>query len=262
MISLSRKAGYRVNNLWIILIALTGLFLGSLLNRLSDRFLEQAPARYGGIGLFNIVRGVWLKSRYKPTSKPTPTLQDDNTLPLRYPLGELALMLLLPLTVYLVGWHAELSIAFILIFGLYLIVQTDLAEMIIPNEVVLVCSIVTLLLRIWTHPLPLWNYLLAAVVCSGFLLLIGVGFEKLLRKEAMGGGDIKLYVFLGLVLGLKLTVLSLFLASFIGLLVLLPIQISNRESVPFPFGPFIAVGAWFAYLWGEQMVDWYLRLLV
>lgn len=257
-----------MNTLWIIPIALVSMFLGSLLNRLSDRFLEQVPARCGGIGLFNIVRGAWLKSRSKPafnpTTKPTPTLADNNTLPLRYPLGELTLMLLLPLTVHLIGWQGELAIALTLILGLYLIVQTDLAEMIIPNEVVLVCSIITLLLRIWIHPLPLWNYLLAALVCSGFLLLIGVGFEKLLRKEAMGGGDIKLYVFLGLVLGLKLTVLSLFLASFIGLLVLLPIQLfkNNRKSVPFPFGPFIAVGAWIAYLWGDSMVHWYLQLLV
>lgn len=100
-------------------------------------------------------------------------------------------------------------------------------------------------------------------MCSGFLLLIGVGFEKLLHKEAMGGGDIKLYVFLGMVLGLKLTVLSLFLASFIGLLVLLPIQLikNNRESVPFPFGPFIAMGAWIAYLWGNDLVGLYVKWL-
>ncbi|MBC8080154.1 MAG: prepilin peptidase [Gorillibacterium sp.] len=239
----------------ILVLAIVGLLLGSLLNLIADRFLESSAKHANGIKLFRIIYSFITLRPIQQTS--------TNQTPMRYPIGELALTILVPLTFHSLGWQWEILIAYILLIGLYVIVQTDLAEMIIPNEIVFFGSAITLLLRLFIHPLPVWNYAIAALLCSGFLLLIGIVFEKLLKKEAMGGGDIKLYVFLGLVLGIKLTMLSLFLASLVGLLILLPLQFFQRKRVgePFPFGPFIAVGAWIAYIWGNQLVDWYITLL-
>ncbi|MNG14300.1 Type 4 prepilin-like proteins leader peptide-processing enzyme [compost metagenome] len=115
-------------------------------------------------------------------------------------------------------------------------------------------------LRLFDHPLPLWNYLAAAFAGSGFLLIVGVVASRLLRQEAMGGGDIKLYVLIGMVLGLKLTLLSIFVASAVGLLVALIQKImksGGKVNGPLPFGPSIAIGALLCCLWGDRLLNWY-----
>lgn len=76
-----------------------------------------------------------------------------------------------------------------------------------------------------------------------------------------GGGDVKLYALIGLVLGFKLVLLSFFLSTLygavIGGLALLLKIVKKRQ--PIPFGPFIAAGTLTAYYWGTEIIDFYLR---
>lgn len=134
--------------------------------------------------------------------------------------------------------------------------------MIIPNKVVYPAVIGMLLLRIFIHPLPLSHYLWGAVAASGALLLIGLIAGWLLKKESVGGGDIKLYVFIGLVLGVKLTLLSLFVASVAGLIggAILLVLGKYTKGMTIPFGPYIAIGAVISYWWGSSWVDAYLKM--
>jgi len=216
-----------------IYLALLGYPLAMLLNRVAERQLELPYA--------------WKERELPP--------------PGRYFAGKLALTLLLPLVHAVVGFGWELVVAYTLLIVLYLTTQTDLAEMIIPDRFVFAGLAVAAALRLYDHPLPLWNYLAAAFAGSGFLLVVGVVAGRLLRQEAMGGGDIKLYVLIGLVLGLKLTLLSIFVASAVGLLaVFVQKLIRSRGTVngPLPFGPSIAVGALLCCLWGDRLVSWYM----
>ncbi|QDR80323.1 Type 4 prepilin-like proteins leader peptide-processing enzyme [Sporomusa termitida] len=85
----------------------------------------------------------------------------------------------------------------------------------------------------------------------------------LLTKGGMGGGDIKFMAALGLWLGLKLTLLTLFLSFVIGgigSLLLLALKIKGRKDF-IPFGPFIAVAAFISMLYGHEIITWYLSLL-
>ncbi|WP_058301311.1 prepilin peptidase [Gorillibacterium timonense] len=251
----------------LLLSLLIGLLLGSLLTWLSDCFLESASPDFQRFVMKRLPLG-WhesvAKTKWLVNSRSLMT-GELKSLPRRYGSGILAFGVISAITYTIVGQERELLITALLLIILYLIVLTDLAEMIIPDEVVLFGAIAAVLLRLFlSNPLPLWNYAAAAIGGSVFLLVIGLTFEKLLGREAMGGGDIKLYGFLGLILGVKLTALSLFLASAVGLLVLLPLQLSTKKGTgePVPFGPFIAIGAWIAYLWGDPMVNGYLHLLM
>lgn len=220
-----------------IYLALLGFPLALMLNRIAERELELPYA--------------WRESK-----KPAP--------PRRY-IGMLSLTLLMPLVQTVIGSGKELAVAYTLLIVLYIVTQTDLAEMIIPDRIVFTGLAIVLGLRVFAHPLPLWNYLVAAFAGSGFLLIVGVVASRILRKEAMGGGDIKLYLFIGVVLGIKLTLLSVFVASVIGLLgALIQKLIGNREQgggAPMPFGPSIAVGALLCCLWGDSLFNWYIGLL-
>ena len=113
-----------------------------------------------------------------------------------------------------------------------------------------------------------WHYLLehliGAIAGAGVLLLIAIVGKALLRKEAMGGGDIKLMALIGLFLGawqhlLIVVVLSAFIGSIAGVLLILFTK-RNREQ-PIPYGPFLAIAAALNLFWGEAMWKAYLGFI-
>ena len=62
------------------------------------------------------------------------------------------------------------------------------------------------------------------------------------KKDSMGGGDIKMMVYVSFILGWKLSIIVIFLGSFLAL----PISIINmykRNEHMLPFGPYLAIGA-------------------
>jgi len=83
--------------------------------------------------------------------------------------------------------------------------------MLIPDRIVAFALGAGLAARIVSHPLPWWEYALGSVLGAGILLILAV-----ISRGGMGGGDIKLYLFVGMMLGYKLTLLSIFAASLLG----------------------------------------------
>lgn len=97
---------------------------------------------------------------------------------------------------------------------------------------------------------------------SGFLFyyLIAVLGEKVFRKEAMGGGDIKMMAMLGGFLGWKAVILTTFLGSLIGSVagIFLIAAKGKGKGAQIPFGPFLAMGAIISMLFGQEILVWYL----
>jgi leader peptidase (prepilin peptidase)/N-methyltransferase len=166
----------------------------------------------------------------------------------------------------LFAWHygltGELAVAMLLVSVLIVITLTDLRHLIIPNKVVFFGIMAALALRLFTNPLPFWNYLAAFAVGGGLLYSLAAFSHYVLKKEGVGGGDIKLFAFLGLVLGTKLTIMTLFLASLIGLIAgLIRLRIQPEGNRVIPFGPFIAIGSLISYVWGDRLLIWYMSVL-
>ena len=78
----------------------------------------------------------------------------------------------------------------------------------------------------------------------------------------MGGGDIKYAAFLGFVLGIASLSLALFIAFLTGAAVGIILILVGRKRFgqTVPFGPFLSLGAFIALLWGQQIIDWYLKI--
>jgi leader peptidase (prepilin peptidase)/N-methyltransferase len=94
-----------------------------------------------------------------------------------------------------------------------------------------------------------------------FLLIVLIG-EWIMKAEVIGMGDVKLMGVVGLFLGLKLTILSMFLAFITGAVIslfLLATKIKSRKDM-IPFGPFIVLGSTIAMIWGMQILTWYFNL--
>lgn len=92
------------------------------------------------------------------------------------------------------------------------------------------------------------------------LLLLSLAMDRLLGRESLGGGDIKLMFVLGLYMGLLETVLLLFAGCVLALAWALGPG-KKRAGAEIPFGPFLAAGWALTVLFGDGLIAWYQGLL-
>ena len=187
----------------------------------------------------------------------------------RYPLVELLTGIVFLFLYLKYGYSITFMFITIMMAVMIVVFFIDLDHLIIPDKLVIFASIIASLMVVYNFFTPLavygdsswWNPLLGALIGSGSLLLVALLGSVLFKTdEAMGGGDIKLMFPVGLVLGWRLTLLTLFLAIMIaGLygLILLALKKTSRKS-SIPFGPFIVLAFLIASIWGYQIIYWYL----
>lgn len=105
-----------------------------------------------------------------------------------------------------------------------------------------------------------WQSLIAgAVIGGGFFALQFVASSG----KWIGGGDVRMGVVMGLMVGWPNILVALFAAYLIGALVAVTLIIGKRKKAKsqLPFGTFLALGTIVAMLWGQDIINWYLSLL-
>lgn len=160
-----------------------------------------------------------------------------------YPIVEL-LSAVYAVLVYL-KFGLTVDFAFYLIFGYMLIVGSfiDLFHYIIPDRISLGLAVIGLLFGLYRHAL------IHSVVgfAFGFVLLLFVAVlgKAIFKKEAMGGGDIKLLGALGTFIGIKGVLFTLFVASFLGSFVGIVLMALGKANMSqrIPFGPYLSLSA-------------------
>jgi len=174
-----------------------------------------------------------------------------------YPMMELITGILFALAFWHFGWSWELAVALLFYSLLVVLTVSDLAYMLIPDKFLLFFGIPLVILRIIEPLDPWWDSYLGAAVGFSLLLLIAI-----VSRGGMGGGDIKLFLVIGIVLGTINSLVVLAIASVIGLIFgLISLRLSKRgRKTPIPFGPSIAIAAVIVHLYGEQLIDWYMNL--
>lgn len=107
------------------------------------------------------------------------------------------------------------------------------------------------------------SHVIGGIAGFGVLWLIAVAGEKMLGREALGGGDIKFCAVMGLFLGWQKLLLVMLLSSVVASVVLLLLkQRRHEESREYPFGPFLAAGFWIVLVLGDTVLRWYMSLLL
>ena len=90
------------------------------------------------------------------------------------------------------------------------------------------------------------------------MLGLSLLMDRILRKESLGGGDIKLFAVMGLYLGMTGSLFALLFACVLGLV---PAVICRRREADhggiIPFGPAISIATWLMLLYGSHLVEWY-----
>lgn len=106
----------------------------------------------------------------------------------------------------------------------------------------------------WQVPLP--SSVVGILVCGGIFLLITVASYFAFKKDAMGGGDIKLAAAVGANLALGSALLSFFLAVVMGSVIGVGLILSKKKSRKdyLPFGPMMVAGALIAMFYGQELI--------
>ncbi|MCX7022421.1 MAG: prepilin peptidase [bacterium] len=177
----------------------------------------------------------------------------------RYPIIELANALGWLGVFAVEGFTFPAVVGCILFTGLLVAAATDLTEGVIPNKLCLGLGIFGLAASFYPFGLEPLDSLLGALVGGGLLLIFAVLGRLVFKREAMGGGDLKLLAASGAFLGWKLVLVAAFIAVGAGALYGAVYKIITRKET-LPFGPFLAAGVMAAYLAGETILAWYLFL--
>lgn len=178
-------------------------------------------------------------------------------------LWALVTCILYVVSVVVIGVQYELVLMVFAIPVLVVLVQCDFRMMLLPNKVIVFGWLGVLVIRVVLFPSTVIWHVASSFIIGAAMLLIAMLGSRLLKQEALGGGDIKLFVLVGLLLGLELSFLTIIVASFIGLIFALIIRYSKRFKAQqyIPFGPFIAAACMTCFLWGEHWLTWYFSLL-
>jgi len=151
----------------------------------------------------------------------------------------------------------------ILVSLLFCISCADLYDYIIPDRLIaagIVCRAVFVLLGGNAGTTAL-RALVGGLSVSLPVLLLVLAAEKWMKKEAMGGGDIKLLFMAGLYFDWKINLVGLLYACGVGIAAgLIGRRVHPREDGHIPFGPAVAAGCVGAMLTGESLIHWYMSL--
>ena len=238
----------------IVIFLIMGLIFGSFYNvvayRLSNNISLINPVRsmcpnckkeLGILELIPIFSYVFLKGKCSICKE---------KISLFYPFIELLTGINFALSYYLSGFSIDLLIMLILFSYFSIVIYSDFKYMIIPDEVTIVTVILTLIL----------------IIIKGLYLNILVGFisflstylfakiiSLILKKDAMGGGDIKLMFFVGLLLNYN-ALLAFFISSFLAFPAAFYVTVKNKNS-KIAFGPFILLATIIIYIFKLDLIN-------
>jgi len=129
----------------------------------------------------------------------------------------------------------------------------DLEHQLIPDGLVFVLVITSILVLVFFQSGGLFNYFAAGFGASWFLLFLALAT----RGKGMGLGDVKLALPLGTLLGWPGALVWLFLSFLIGGVFAILLLVTGKASFgkKIAFGPFLILGFVFTLFWGERIVQ-------
>ncbi len=187
-------------------------------------------------------------------------------IPWYYLFFELLTGILFALSYLFFGFTLSCLYSLVFVSILIVIMISDYKYYIIPNRVlifgIVLLSILSFLIgggfpnfQIEKAFSSLFSSLANGALSFAAMFLVKKIGDFLFKKESMGGGDIKLMFFIGMVLGFPLTLISIFLASLIGLPIALIYFLRNSSHI-ISFGPFLSVAAFLLFFsgWSWQQI--------
>ena len=187
----------------------------------------------------------------------------------RYPFVELTTGVLSAWVAWHFGFGAPAACALLVTWALVALTGIDIDHQLLPDNITLPLLWAGLLAAVAVGPmsgtaLPVSPKDAVIGAAAGYLSLWLVfhAFKLVTGKEGMGYGDFKLFAALGAWLGWKVLPLVIVLSAATGaMLGILMIALRSRDRrAPMPFGPYLAAAGWLAMMYGDSLLNGYLRI--
>lgn len=257
-----------------VVLVLLGLCFGSFVNALVWRLHEkrnwvsersECPHCHhvlSGWDLMPVLSWLLLRGKCRYCRHPIPDT----------PLTELAVPALFLLSYY--AWPYALHGAglftfvtwLVFIVGFVALAVYDIRWFLLPDKIVFpfIALAAMQVLAVWIFFDGTWRQAASSIVGAIIVSCLFWALYEGSRGKWIGFGDVKLGVILGLLAGgVTHAFLLLFVASFIGMLISLPLILAgkaNRKS-HLPFGPLLLAGLVVVQLFGSSLINGYMRLL-
>ena len=188
----------------------------------------------------------------------------QNKISARYPIIEFTTAVLSVVVAIHYGVTWTTVVVLLLTWSLIALTMIDYDHMLLPDQITLPLVWLGLLININGLIVPLEQSVIGAVVGYMSLYCVFWLFKLLTGKEGMGYGDFKLLAVFGAWMGWTLLPILILMASVVGAIVGLSLMVfkGHQREQAIPFGPYLAIAGWITLLWGQQIWQWYLGLIV
>lgn len=182
----------------------------------------------------------------------------------RYPIIELVTGLLSVAVIYSVGISWGGLAALIFTWSLIALTMIDIDTYLLPDDITLPLLWLGLIANSFGAFTDLSSAVWGAIAGYLALWLVYQLFKLVTGKEGMGYGDFKLLAALGAWMGWQMLPQIILLSSLVGAIIgISMIIIRGRDkNIPIPFGPYLAIAGWIAFVWGDMINQSYLKLFV
>lgn len=244
-----------------IVFAVIGLFVGGVMNAVSDRIPPLDP-EYDGPFISDRVRPLrWWE--YLPllsfvSARRAPRMKIANGT-WRYPALEAATAFAFWLAAVRFDGNTAVMIA-VALFASSLIALAfiDLETKYLPFRLVYPTGIAALAFAPFWPDLVWWQSLAGAA--AGFAVFYPIYWLGLrMNRPLMGGGDAYLAAAMGAMLGLQMLFLGLYIGVVIGGVVALAVlagRLFGRRQRVIAYGPYLSLGGLIALYFGRAILDW------
>lgn len=165
------------------------------------------------------------------------------------------------------GFHIETIIYMLITFILLIIFGIDYTTYEIYDFSLIIFGILSLVLIIYesiiNKAFPTENIIGLLAGGMSFFLIRVIG-KLIYKQEALGMGDVLLMAIAGFMLGWKNLLLAILIGSLLGSIIslfLIAIKVKNKES-QIAFGPYLVTGIFIAMVYGQDIIHFYLGLVM
>jgi leader peptidase (prepilin peptidase)/N-methyltransferase len=177
---------------------------------------------------------------------------------IKYPLVEIATAIVFGISAWVLGPTPLLVIRLVFSAAMIVLFMIDLEHRILPNVITLPGIVLGLGFSLFETP-GLRDALIGAAIFAGVLWAVGEGVGRVLKRDALGFGDVKMAAMIGAFLGWQQSIVTFALVGVVGTLISLTIvAIMRNRYYEIPLGSMLAVAAIVAGCYGPQLTDWYL----
>lgn len=189
-----------------------------------------------------------------PTLLPDVTPNEENSWVLNLFVGVLhGLFLLISYYNYGIGYEFFLSL--IIAALVFIIFISDFKYMIILDSPLIIGSILIFGLKYYYFGLKMVGIsILSGISLFVFMLIIGFLGKRIFKKEALGGGDIKLCTVIGIILNWKLGLVAIILSSLLAMPYALASLMLNKDK-EVPFGPFLIGSMAIVFFFSDKFLN-------